>query len=523
MKKQIIILFLLLTTFISKSQTVTYTASNENFPNPERGWYKYAKTNSIGTYSFLSKSSLDGYKLNNKITLLLRIYDLGAFINAPISQTFLNNIQTDFNTLRAAGFKCILRFRYSETDNIDATKSIILNHIEQLKTVTIPNQDVISVVEAGFIGKYGEWYYTSNYGDLGILTTQNNLDRKEIGLKIMELAPNRLIMFRTPTFQRLVGGTTPVSISTAYNNSINSRIGLHNDAFLASNSDMGTFINTTTDYTYLDAQSKYTFCGGESNDLFPTKQDCPVVFNWLSRFHYNYLNFGYHPDVISLWQTNGCYDEIQRRLGYRFELINSTISNNVLTINLRNVGFANIFNDKDVYLILKNQANSTEYSYKLNTNIKLWQPNITTTITENLNYSIPAGKYDLSLNIPDYVNISNPIYSIQLANTGVWNSTKGYNNLLQTFTKTDAVVVVPPPVVVVPPPVVQPVVVTITLVSNIIKVTGLTGTFTTKVYDLTGKLVSSSVNISKLRRGYYNVKITSNLTSIVYTKQIYKP
>jgi hypothetical protein len=176
---------LLLFTTLCFSQTVTYVSDNTNFANPERGWYRYAKSNSVGAFSFLSQATLNSYRTTDKISLILRIYDLGAFISSPISQTFLDNIQTDFNTMRASGVKCILRFRYSEANNIDANKSILLNHIDQLKVITQANQDVIHVVEAGFIGQYGEWYYTSNYGDAGVLTAQNILDRKEIGLKIM--------------------------------------------------------------------------------------------------------------------------------------------------------------------------------------------------------------------------------------------------------------------------------------------------------------------------------------------------
>ena len=49
---------LLLFTTLCFSQTVTYVSDNTNFANPERGWYKYTKANSIGTYSFISQSSL---------------------------------------------------------------------------------------------------------------------------------------------------------------------------------------------------------------------------------------------------------------------------------------------------------------------------------------------------------------------------------------------------------------------------------------------------------------------------------
>jgi hypothetical protein len=501
MKK--LILLLLITT-LSFGQSVTYISDNTNFANPERGWYKYTKANSIGTYSFLSQSSLNTMRTSENITLILRIYDLGAFKTTPISQTFLNNIQTDFNTLRTSGVKCILRFRYSETDNVDAVKSVLLNHIEQLKSVTIPNQDVIHVIEAGFIGQYGEWYYTSNYGDRGVLSTQNIVDRKEIGLKIMELAPTRLIMFRTPYFQQMVGGTTPITLTNAYDGTTNSRIGLHNDAFLSSNSDSGTFKNTTTEYTYLAAQSKYTFCGGESNALFPTKQDCSVVFGWLTRFHYNYLNFGYYPATIDLWKTQGCYDEIQRRLGYRFELVNSSITNGVLTINIKNVGFANIFNQRDVYLVFKNST--TTYSFKLNTDVRKWDAGTTITLTNDLKtLALLDGTYNLFLNIPDK-SLINPIYSIRFANTNVYDSVTGYNKLNQTFTKGT---VTPTPRVV------------ISVENNIIKVSNLF-TYTIAVYNSTGRLVSTSNNISNLRRGWYIIKVIDTTTGTVYTLKYYK-
>ena len=504
MKK--LILLLLITT-LSFSQSVTYTSDNINFTNPERGWYKYSKANSIGTFSFLSQSSLTTMRTSENITQILRLYDLGAFITTPISQTFLNNIQTDLNTLRASGVKCILRFRYSEVNNIDATKDILINHINQLKVITIPNQDVISVIEAGFIGQYGEWYYTSNYGDKGVLTTQNIADRKEIGLKIMELAPNTLIMFRTPYFQQMVGGTTPITLTNAYDGTTNSRIGLHNDAFLSSNSDSGTFKNSTTEYTYLDTQSKYTFCGGESNALFTTKQDCFIVFSWLTRFHYNYLNFGYHPDVITLWKTQGCYDEIQRRLGYRFELIDSNITNNILTINLKNVGFANIYNQRDVYLILKNAADGKEHPYKLNTDIRKWSASTTITISDDLlSHNIPFGFYDLLLNLPDKT-LTNIAYSIRFANTGVYDSVTGYNNLNQTIT----IGTVSPP---------QPVV-TVSVENNIIKVTNLSS-YTIGVYNLSGRLITTSSDLTTLRSRWYIIKVTDTFTGMVYTLKYYK-
>jgi hypothetical protein len=526
------VLLMLLFTVALQAQTKSYVSSTENFSNPERGWYKYSKAQSTTTFSFLSQSSLTSSRINEKVTLILRIYDLGAFKNTPISQTFLDNILKDFNTLRLSGVKAIIRFRYTEVDAVDATKAQIISHIEQLKTITIPNQDVISNIEAGFIGQYGEWYYTNNFGNNGVVSAQNLADRKEIGLKILELAPDRMVAFRTPSFQQIISGTTSISSTEAYNGSAKSRVALHNDAFLSSSSDVGTFKNTAVEYPYLEGQSKYTFCGGESNQLNTTYQNCTNAVSMLNKFHYNYLNIGYYGATLDLWKTSGCYDEIQRRLGYRFELLNSTISNNSLTINLQNVGFGNVFNQRKAFIVLRNTSTNVEYSFPINSDVRLWHRGTQTQIIQNLNLDVPVGTYSLFLNLPD-PQIANPLFSIQFANVGVWDATKGYNNLNQTYAKTATTVSITPEPVVITEPivVVEPVVTTtpvvvqpvkITLINNsIITVTNLpVKEFTIEVYNLSGRLRSRSTNISNLRSGYYIVKVYSG--GNIYTQKIYK-
>jgi len=533
------VLLLLLFTVALHSQTKSYVSSTENFTNPERGWYRYSMTESTSTFSFLSQSSLISSRLKEKVTLILRIYDLGAFKTTPISQAFLTNIQKDFNTLRLSGVKAIVRFRYSEDDDIDASKAQIFAHIDQLKSITIPNQDVISNVEAGFIGQYGEWYYSKNYGTSNV-TAQNLADRKEIGLKILELAPERMVAFRTPSFQNLIGGTTAITASEAYNGSVKSRIALHNDAFLSSSSDVGTFKNTSVEYPYLESQSKFTFCGGESNQLNTTYQNCTNALNMLSKFHYNYLNIGYYGATLDLWKSSGCYDEIERRLGYRFELLNSTIANNSITINLQNVGFGTIFNERKVYLVLRNTSTNVDYSFPLNTNVRLWQSGSQTKIIQDLNLDVPLGTYSLFLNLPD-PKIADPLFSIQCANVDVWDGVKGFNNLNQIYTKstvTDVVVVPAPQPEVAPnteeevseveeiseieeaPIVVEEVKILLINNSTIMVCNLPTTNFKVKVYNLNGRIKSKSTDISDLRRGYYIVKIQAK--GITYTQKIYK-
>lgn len=73
-----------------QSQTVTYSESFENFANPERGFYKPENTRGssvltpIGTYVLLDQTVLNNYRLNDKITLILRNFRLNDFINSNI-------------------------------------------------------------------------------------------------------------------------------------------------------------------------------------------------------------------------------------------------------------------------------------------------------------------------------------------------------------------------------------------------------------------------------------------------------
>lgn len=508
------------------SQTQTYTASTEIFANPERGFYHYRSSGS-GTYKPLNQTELTGFRTNEKITLIWREFRLDAFKNSAISADFLTKMQADFNMLRNAGVKAIIRFNYTNTDGTDAPRSRVISHIDQLKPVIQANEDVISSVEAGFIGNYGEWWFSNNFGT-DDHTATNTADRIAVGNKIMELAPNRMVAFRTPTYQRLIAGSTPVSATTAYNGSIVSRVAAHNDCFLSSSDDYGTYINTTSDPAYLENQSRYTFDGGETCSL-TTYSACTNAVATMKRFHFNYLNADYNQDVTSSWQSNGCLDEVKRKLGYRFELTSANIASGTLTIDLQNVGFANIFNARKAYLVYRNTATGAETSQEITTDVRKWNAGASTRLTRTLNTSLAQGTYQLFLHLPDLKMPTNPVYAVRFANNGTWDAAKGYNNLNLTYTvgaggTTPPVVTNPPtnPTNPTNPPAALPVEIFLGA-NDIIQAVNLpctAGNFTVKVYNTSGRLKASTMDISHLRKGLYTVKITCNGT--VYTKKVSK-
>ena len=139
--------------------TQTYVADDTNIANPTRGLYHHTEVHS-GNYNLLNTATLIGYRENESITQILRVFYLENFVASPISADYLSNMQRDFNTIRQAGVKAIVRFAYTQSMNSpeDASPEMVLLHISQLKPLLQQNADVIATVQTGFVGAWGEWY-----------------------------------------------------------------------------------------------------------------------------------------------------------------------------------------------------------------------------------------------------------------------------------------------------------------------------------------------------------------------------
>ncbi len=447
---------------------LNYTPSTADIVNPERGFYHHTETFSTNYTPLSNDGNLanlrsgytsSGANYSAKTSLILRVFYLESFKNSDISATYLNNMVADFNTLRAAGLKAIIRFAYTQKSTIpygDAPKSRILTHIAQLSPLLNTHKDVIAAAQMGFIGAYGEQYYTDFFGDASLtpyrLSNTNFQDRVDVLNAFLNALPtDRMVQVRTPQLKqkRDAGVTAPTTTAASFG-----RIGHHNDCFLATYNDQGTYGNyatglddTTRLKPYLAIDSEQVIVGGETCELNPNHSKCLVDGGKadleLRRFHYSFLNADYNHAVNNTWSS--CMASIQNGLGYRFELVNGVFPNTAaagsnLSVQLvvKNVGFAAPFNPRPVELILRNTATGTKYFANVNTNPRQWLPSATGyTISENfcLPSSMPLGNYDLLLNLPDpNTNLyARPEYAIQLANTGIWEATTGYNNLGQTI------------------------------------------------------------------------------------------
>lgn len=428
--------------------TIYYTESDEIFANPERGFLQqvYYESNDLEAVS--NPKSIKANRENDQMTLYLHSYYLTDYIESDISQEFLDRMERNFQALREGGAKAVLRYSYKHSDSKkdqpwDATLNWMKRHIDQLAPYWEEYTDVILCLQAGFIGVWGEWYYTSTF-KFNPSKDEDFVPRWELVNYLLDALPdNRQLAFRTPGYKmrylRMHGQEVlPLTESEAYQNTAKARLCGHNDCFVASNNDVGTYFSPE-ERTFWEEDTKYTLMGGE------TCGECyysngPNAIKEMTKYHWTYINRSYHQGVLNSWVLDGSMKEIKRRLGYRFVLdkafptqapVEGEIYSVVLT--LRNVGFAALANPRDVELVLVDKNDPTKkYVYPQQIDPRFWMPGdtITTSIYGRLDANM-SGTYGVYLNMPDpYANLhDNPAYSIRFANENMWAEETGYNYL----------------------------------------------------------------------------------------------
>jgi hypothetical protein len=442
----------ILPTDASASITTYYEVSDENFVNPERGFYRsFDPVGNDGKDKVYPLKLVDLQKIKqDRISLIRRIYLLSEFRDQPISESYLNMISDDFKLSRQAGIKMIIRFSYNWLENnADASKNIILSHIEQLKPILQENYDVVAYMEAGFIGSWGEWHNSTNSLDQDINT------KREILLKILAVFPNqRMIAIRYPHDKTdIFQNTNNLTEQEAFNLSNRSRVGFHNDCFLADKDNGGTYKSIDSfeieqQKNFLNKENMYVLQGGEVCTLegnINEYSDCSNALTEFQKMRWSTLNASIKDgeEVFDKWKSQGCLDTISKHLGYRFNLLSSTISQELnpggifsIKLEINNSGWASPYNQHKLEIILRNIETKDEYYLAVNQNFGTWTHNQKKTIdvTAGIPESINSGQYQVLLNLPDMSSklYKRPEYSIRLANKDTWENATGYNSLLHT-------------------------------------------------------------------------------------------
>ena len=408
--------------------TAAFAELDADVPGPERGFTGYIDL--VDTDEDLSSVVEAGD------TLVWAGVHLDDYADADLPAALLDAISAGFGRVRDAGLKAVLRFSYNDgpIGAADAPLARIEGHLAQLAPILAENADVIAVMQAGFIGAWGEWHSSTNG-----LDTQEN--RAAVLAAVLDALPaSRMAAVRTPEFKEEIFPGGPLTEATAFTGTDAARVGQHNDCFLASDDDEGTYDDPIEDWKdYVAAEGQYTPVGGETCATNPPRSECASALEELARLHFTYLNDGYHPDVLASWVDGGCMDEIRRRLGYRFVLTDAAWTARVrpggklhVVARVENRGFAAPFDARPLLAVLSDGGGG-RWVAALPDDVRRWAAGDTAEVDAviALPLDVPAGIYSLALALPDAAEAlaARPEYAIPFASEGVWDAAAGANVL----------------------------------------------------------------------------------------------
>lgn len=408
-------------------QRIEFTADDGDHPNPERGFYLSAKHPLQElTRREVREAFAQDYRL-----LYVRI-DLADYRTQPLPDRFMRALSKGFEAARREGVKLIVRpvynYPHGETDYEaaqDAPLDIVLRHIDQIGALMRENSDVIAYIQAGYIGAWGEWHTSSNH-----LTSPEN--RARIMDAIIDTAPpERTVQFRYPPY---IGEW----IATRDAAPDDLRIGFHNDCFLASDTDVGTYSeNPEERETQQEAMARLSAngpFGGETcnplDDPAPSpRSDCADILREGALLGLTYLNAGYYrPLFHDRWEAEGCLGTVRNSMGYRLSLVRLKYPETVrigqearLSVTVANTGWARPYNAKQFRVVLKSHDSGAIFEFGgSDADSRAWLPGSETDIGIGLRVdaSVPPGDYDLYLALRDGAPslAVDPRYSVRFAN-----------------------------------------------------------------------------------------------------------
>lgn len=456
-KKYVFLLLLLLTQTVS-AVTTTFTADPVTvYPNPEKGFYILAG-------DMISNSNFDASLVAIRDTYGFRL----AFANTQLPTSNLTApqlaaITASFAMARNRGMKLILRFQYGTTAN-DPVLAQIQAHTIQLKPLLAANQDVIYVVQGGFIGQYGEWADSANNND----TKAGKRAVKDYLLAMVPTAIPINITQLYPTMEDWFAGLPALDASIAFTGKSQARIGAHSDCYLTGNGDSFFYTGPATvkDFVitssrvqqraYMAAISKYTPFGGEtcnnsqgasvqqrvncidSND--ETGQSGGIL-NEGPRYNLSYQNYSFAPNFIAAWTSGGCLNTVKNKIGYQFQydsIIHDALAtkgtNTIFYVSMRNIGWGRIWSQRRLSVIIK-PSSGADIECKSASQLRELASQATNTTTIKITCAIPSntavGAATLYLKMPDDHSTLSSIraYMIRPANANngsqVWDDTLG--------------------------------------------------------------------------------------------------
>lgn len=450
---------------LRKDSGISYTEAVGTIPNPGMGytttlWYR-CKPGNTPVQSPVG-------------SVVLMFIDIGAFSSGEngvtdeegnytpgqdylLDDSFFAGLRGTFENCRNNGSTIALRFRYDDNGTANPepeTFDMLKTHLQQIgdSGLLTDYQDILMFVESGMVGCYGEQWggkYCS-------------LEHKAELLDIMlDIVPDPIpVTVRTPNIFAKWAGITNAELAdwVSEPGSRAARVGLYNDGYMGSNSDLGTYSNREIETTWLGNQTLSSYFGGEfSGNLdFAKKYDTYLPENAVPEMyktHLSYINgnifqlykdytFGAEYDVAgvdnSAYYGQNVFQFIRDHLGYRFVLRKSELSETVeqggvldASFSVENTGFANPARAQRAELLLEKDGNYLRTDIPVDS--RTWRSCTVSDVTTAV--QIPGGLEPGEWNLYLKLSVGNntvqqlSMRSVQFANPDVWHAGLGANYL----------------------------------------------------------------------------------------------
>ena len=416
-------------------QDLNYEESTEEISNPDQGFYRplYVKINEDG-------AAYNKNVINASTQLYHLRCDISAFSAAvnnqsdkSITQEALEGLDALLFYLKENDKNAVVRFAYDSGYNGGADKEpaleVILMHVEQICSVLNRYVNTVTAIETGLIGPWGEMHTSTAANPAYITPIVDAFLTNASELPVLVRTPKMIYDYLGVTSDKI----EEISISAddkAY------RLGLYNDGYLGSESDLGTYQNRERDINFLSSQNSHLPFGGEVTVPDSPLHNIETCLPEMNKIHLSYLNIEWDNRVIEKWKnsyyTQDCGTDkqyygksafvyIQNRLGYRFVLKNSEFaysdSSEELNVRLtlQNVGFGNLNKKKRAKLIFTDRTGAVAHIADIG------EISGDDELSFKVEHRLESGKYDVYLRIYGEELQGVPLYCVKFANDGLWN------------------------------------------------------------------------------------------------------
>lgn len=442
---------------------ISYTETTDTLLNPGMGytttlWYRCAPGKTTPR--------------NPSGSLVLMFIDIGAFSSGengtknddgtyspgkdyPLDETFFSALRETFENCRRSGSTIALRFRYDDdgTQNPEpATFDMMKTHIQQIGDSGLLDdyEDILMFVESGFVGCYGE-QWGGKYCSLE--------QKAELLGLMLDIVPDPIpVTVRTPDIFAKWAGIDRKSLANWVSEpgSKAARVGMYDDGYMGSDSDLGTYSDRAAETAWLGRQAVTSYFGGEfsGNLEFAQKYDTYLPENAIPemyRTHLSYINsniFGLYNDYtfgkeydIPDADNSAYYGQTVRKfirdhLGYRFVLRDAKLSKEVqqggilnIQLAVENTGFANPVREQKAELLLEKDGDFIRS--KLDLDSRKWASRSTTpaAVSAQIPGGLEPGKWNvyLKLSVGSNHTAQTHLRSVRFANPDIWNAGLGAN------------------------------------------------------------------------------------------------